>query len=112
MASKASRFRSRIAVAVPTLAGLILAGAFVLPSRAAESYVIPSSDGYGISDCMHAGTDCGRVIADSWCESHGHAHVLAFGTVEDVTGAIRASTVGQTVAQDGAAGDIVIRCGD
>ena len=60
-------------------AGALLTSSFYLPARAAENYVIPSSDGYGIGDCMHAGMDCGRVIADSWCESHGHAHVLAFG---------------------------------
>ena len=91
-------------------AGLLLLSTAAVPARAAENYVIPSSDGYGISDCMHAGTDCGRVIADSWCESHGHAHVLAFGTVEDVTGAIQASA--RPEALKGDPGDIVIRCGD
>ena len=90
--------------------GILLASSLSLPPQAAENYVIPSSDGYGIGDCMHAGMDCGRVIADSWCESHGHAHVLAFGTVEDVTGAIQASTKPGVLQGD--AGDIVIRCGD
>ena len=91
-------------------AGALLTSASYLPVHAAENYVIPSSDGYGIGDCMHAGVDCGRVIADSWCESHGHAHVLAFGTVEDVTGAIQASNTGP--ALKGNPDDIVIRCGD
>ncbi len=88
---------------------LFVAGS-ILPGHASENYVIPSSDGYGIGDCMHAGMDCGRVIADSWCESHGHAHVLAFGTVEDVTGSIQASTKPEPVKA--APGDILIRCGD
>ncbi len=91
-------------------AGALLTSSFCLPAVASENYVIPSSDGYGIGDCMHAGMDCGRVIADSWCESHGHAHVLAFGTVEDVTGTIQAST--RPEALKGDPGDIVIRCGD
>lgn len=91
-------------------AGALLTSSVCLPARAAESYVIPSSDGYGIGDCMHAGMDCGRVIADSWCESHGHAHVLAFGTLEDVTGAIQAST--KPDVPKGDPSDIVIRCGD
>ena len=91
-------------------AGVLLATTLGLPARAAENYVIPSSDGYGIGECMHAGTDCGRVIADSWCEAHGHAHVLAFGTVEDVTGSIQASTAPEPLKGD--PGDIVIRCGD
>ena len=90
-------------------AALLLAGSG-LPAAAADNYVIPSSDGYGIGDCMHAGMDCGRVIADSWCESHGHAHVLAFGTVEDVTGSIQASASSDPVAAK--PGDILIRCGD
>jgi hypothetical protein len=91
-------------------AGALLTASFSLPAHAGENYVIPSSDGYGIGDCMHAGMDCGRVIADSWCESHGHAHVLAFGTVEDVTGAIQASNKPQVTT--GNPGDIEIRCGD
>ena len=95
---------------IAAAASLALAVVATLPARAAENYVIPSSDGYGISDCMHAGVDCGRVIADSWCESHGHAHVLAFGTVDDVTGSVQASTKPEPVAA--APGDIVIRCGD
>lgn len=90
-------------------AALLIAGS-ALPVHASENYVIPSSDGYGIGDCMHAGMDCGRVIADSWCESHGHAHVLAFGTVEDVTGSIQASIKPEPVKA--APGDIMIRCGD
>ena len=93
------------------LAGLLAAAALALPAGAAEDFVIPPSDGYGIGECMHAGMDCGRVIADSWCESHGHAHVLAFGTVDDVTGAIPASAKAGAPAS-GQPGDVVIRCGD
>ena len=110
MAGTASVLRSTAAALVPLVAGLGFVFAGVLPSRAAENYVIPDSDGYGIGECMHAGSDCGRVMADSWCEAHGHAHVLAFGTVEDVTGSIQAST--KPEALKASAGDVVIRCGD
>lgn len=114
MASQTSCFRSTVAVVLPLVAGLILSTAFSLPSRAAESYTIPASDGYGIGECMESGNDCGRVMADSWCEAHGHAHVLAYGTNEDVTGAIKASTTSgpAPASAAGAAGEIVIRCGD
>jgi hypothetical protein len=95
---------------IAAVASLALAILSIPAARAAENYVIPASDGYGIGECMHAGVDCGRVIADSWCESHGHAHVLAFGTVEDVTGSIQASNKPEPVTA--APGDIVIRCGD
>ena len=110
MAGTASPLRATASVIVPLVAGLSLVFAGALPSRAAENYVIPASDGYGIGECMHAGSDCGRVMADSWCEAHGHAHVLAFGTVEDVTGAIQASVKPDSIKA--AAGDVVIRCGD
>jgi hypothetical protein len=92
------------------LAACLLVAGSSVSGRAAENYVIPSSDGYGVSDCMHDGAPCGRVIADSWCESHGHAHVLAFGTVEDVTGTVQASAKAEALKGD--PGDIVIRCGD
>ena len=111
MATTTQRLRVvATAMLAPLLAGLALMPAALAPAHAAESYVIPSSDGYGIEECMHAGVDCGRVVADGWCESHGHAHVLAFGTVEDVTGSVQASAAPQAAAA--AAGDIMVRCGD
>ena len=114
MAPRTSSFRTTVAVIMPVFAGLILSTAFALPSRAAESYTIPANEGYGIGECMQSGNDCGRVMADSWCEAHGHAHVLAYGINEDVTGAIKASdTPAPTPASaSGMVGDIVIRCGD
>lgn len=114
MASRTSSFRATVTVIMPVLAGLILSTAFAFPSRAAESYTIPANDGYGIGECMQSGNDCGRVMADSWCEAHGHAHVLAYGTNEDVTGAIKASASATPAdaSAPGTAGDIVIRCGD
>ena len=114
MALQTSCFREIAGGRLPLVAGLILAVAFALPCSAAESYTIPASDGYGIGECMASGNDCGRVMADSWCEAHGHAHVLAYGTNEDVTGAIKASEASNPVPASarGAVGDIVIRCGD
>ncbi len=114
MPSQTSCLRAAVAVVLPLTAGPILSTAVALPSRAAESYTIPANDGYGIGECMQSGNECGRVMADSWCEAHGHAHVLAYGTNEDVTGAIKASSTSgaapaSTVSADG---DVVIRCGD
>ena len=110
MVGTASSLRATASVLVPLVAGLGLVLAGAVSGRAAENYVIPQSDGYGIGECMHAGSDCGRVMADSWCEAHGHAHVLAFGTADDVTGAIQAST--KPASAPVPAGDVVISCGD
>lgn len=61
-----------------------------LPARSAEtrSFVIPQRDGYGISECLARTGECGRVVADSWCESHGMSKAASYGLVEDVTAAI------------------------
>ena len=86
-------------VSLPAVAGV----------QEGTDYTISEDEGYGIADCMHSGRECGRVIADSWCESHGHAHVLAYGMGSDVTGSIASPTKQITKI---AADDVVIRCGD
>ena len=94
------------------LLGFVLSAPFN-GTRAAEAdaFVIPAGgeDGYGISECLHAGSLCGRVIADAWCESHGHAKALAFGSAADVTGTLPGGADPVTkVSSD----DVVIRCGE
>ncbi len=94
-----------------TLAAALACGSVPwTPASAAEGerYIIPATDGYGISDCLHGQSDCGRVMADSWCEAHGHAHAIAYGTGADVTGA---TPIKDHLVQV-AASDVVIRCGD
>ena len=53
-----------------------------------KTYVIPASEGYGVSDCFRAGGNCGQIIASSWCESRGHGKPVAWGSAEDVTASI------------------------
>ncbi len=93
------------------LAGIVLSAPFS-GTRAAETnaFVIPAAgeDGYGINECLHSGSLCGRVIADAWCESHGHARALAFGSAVDVTGSVPGAEPVTTVSDD----DVVIRCGE
>ena len=74
----------------------------------AASYTVPAGEGYGIVECLRAGSDCGRGMANSWCEAHGHARAIAYGSAGDVTGAIKASDKVFQVAT----GDIIIRCAD
>lgn len=66
---------------------LPLAGALG-PARAEapHEYEIAANDGYGLEDCLAASRECGQVVADAWCEAHGHVRALAFGlrsAVED-----------------------------
>ena len=92
----------------PSLAALVFLAA--APSaHAAEvlDFVVPPSDGYGVADCMKPGEECGQVIADAWCEAHGHAHATAFGLTDDVTGTIKAAAT--PVAPPGS---VLIHCGE
>ena len=93
---------------LPAALCLIALAASAAHAEDGADYTISGEDGYGIMDCMHSGNACGRVIADSWCESHGHAHALAYGMGSDVTGSVGGSPPVVNVA----ASDVVIRCGD
>ena len=50
-------------------------------ARAGETheYEIKANDGYGLEDWLSTGDECGRVVADAWCEAHGHGHALTYG---------------------------------
>jgi hypothetical protein len=91
--------------ALSIFVGLVLCAGEIGGGRAGEahSFVIAAHDGYGVEDCLGEAGECGRVVADAWCEAHGHGAALAFG---------RAAAV--SVAATPAAGDepYVVTCGD
>ena len=73
--------------AVPALAGAETAGV-------EKTFLIPSSDGYGVAECLQTGTgECGQVVADAWCESQGYAKAASFGVAaqDEYTGAIESA---------------------
>ena len=76
------------------------------PVRAAGShdYEIAANDGYGLEDCLAAGSDCGQVVADAWCEAHGHGHALAYG--------LRSAIEGRATPVSAVDEPYVIKCGD
>lgn len=79
---------------------LVLAVAAALPFVAVPSaptrangdstFLIPASDGYGIADCLSGGHECGRVVADAWCEANGFGKATAYGQAkpEDITASV------------------------
>jgi hypothetical protein len=102
------------AVRIAAAVGMAAAGIAILrmpaaPAEAAEplAFVIPSEEGYGIADCLQSGSECGRAMATSWCEAHGHAHVAAYGTAEDVTGATQGLAEAALTRAS-----VIIRCTD
>ena len=92
----------RRALAVLGFVGVLALGAAsftVLPTGATKAaatadnatFLIPASDGYGVGDCLSSSSsECGKVIANAWCEAHGFAKAASFGLAapEDVTGSI------------------------
>jgi|SRR5579872_5318798 len=74
----------------PALLLAVCSLAFLARPAAAgsASFIIGASQGYGVQDCLGGEGDCGQVVADAWCEAHGHGPASAFGKTDDVTGAI------------------------
>ncbi len=44
-----------------------------------HTLIIAAVAGYGIDDCLGEGGECGRVVAEAWCEIDGHGAALKFG---------------------------------
>ncbi len=56
-----------------------------------KTFLIPSSDGYGVGDCIATpGSECGQVVANAWCEAQGYAAAGSYGiaAADEYTGAI------------------------
>ena len=107
-------------VALPIVAAFLILAAGQSAPQAAEktvthAYVVPADDGYGLTECLALGGECAHVVADAWCESHGHAHSVALGTAEDVTGALAAQPVAVKIEGDEdlpVAASYVVTCGE
>jgi hypothetical protein len=48
-------------------------------SGADATFLIPASDGYGVADCLMGASECGKVVANAWCEAHGFSGAESFG---------------------------------
>ena len=65
----------------------------LIAASAAETegrFLIPANDGYGLADCLEAGSSCGGVVANAWCEAKGFRAASAFGRAEpsDITASV------------------------
>jgi hypothetical protein len=81
---------------------LILRATFslVLLTGAAASeshpFLIAANDGYGLDECLAGSNECGQVVADAWCEAHGHGTAISFGLQSAFSGvATKVSTVSE-----------------
>jgi hypothetical protein len=58
-----------------------------------RTFIIAASVGYGTEECLGEGGECGKVVADSWCEIRGQGAALSFGQArEDLDGISRISS--------------------
>ena len=94
------------AIVLPLLVAALVQGGSIAATRAEawHEYVVAANDGYGLEDCLAVGSDCGRVVADAWCEAHGRGHAVGFGPRSAIDG--RATQVSATDDP------YVVRCGD
>ncbi len=63
------------------------------PKSAQRDFVIAGADGYGTQDCLTTGNDCGRIVANAWCESKGFKGALAYRKLapDEITGSTSAA---------------------
>jgi hypothetical protein len=89
------------------LLGVIASAAALSGARAGETHrlVIAANDGYGVEDCLAESGDCGQVVADAWCEAHGHGAAVSYGPASRFTGIV-ATKIAATSE------DYVVNCGD
>jgi hypothetical protein len=94
----------------PLLLGVLISAGYACGAQAetdpSAAYVISDQEGYGLLECLTGQSDCGKVVADSWCEAHGHVAAKAFGRADDMTASIDATAEG-ALAKPGAA---VVAC--
>jgi len=86
-------------VVMSLASALLVAGAVsfsVVPTaakreKAQESvFLLPPADGYGVADCIANNRECGKIVANAWCESKGFAKAASYGAVSptEITGSI------------------------
>jgi hypothetical protein len=75
---RVERAAAKIAIFL-SLAVVQTSAAYTARAQGAYLYSVAANDGYGLQDCLAGGAECGQVVADSWCEAHGHGKALSFG---------------------------------
>ena len=75
-----------------------VAGAVTLLPKASSSDALPATatfqvsanDGYGVGECLSQGGECGRSVADAWCQSQGFVRADESGVrrPDDATGSV------------------------
>jgi hypothetical protein len=70
---------------MPVLFGFALGFAGVWEGQALgfRTYLISATAGSGPEECLADGGECGKLVADAWCNAYGHGVALKFGRSGD-----------------------------
>ena len=92
---------------VSWILGVILSTAALSTAQGGETHalVIAANDGYGVQDCLAEAGECGQIVADAWCEAHGHGAAVSFGPASRFAGVV-ATKIAATEE------DYVVNCAD
>lgn len=57
-----------------------------------RTFVLDSSEGYGIDRCLSRGESCGQAMATALCQSHQYVKAVDFGLMDptEITGSVPA----------------------
>ena len=86
--------RSLLAI-ISCISGVILSTATLSAAWGGETHalVIAANDGYGVQDCLAEAGECGQIVADAWCEAHGHGVAVSFGPASRFAGVVATKIV-------------------
>lgn len=82
---RASRAPMRAPLVALLAAALLAAGPAEAQVHGSRTLIFTPA--YGVDeDCLEAGGECGRLVADDWCEAKGQGPALHFGRAADDPG--------------------------
>jgi len=83
---------------IPLVMGVLIGAGEIggVKAEQVQSYQISANDGYGLSDCLSSVGECGQVVADAWCEAHGHGSAVSYGPQSRFEGATKISTASES----------------
>lgn len=90
----------KLAIAFIALAGCLA----VSPARAeTHTFLVDSSDGYGIDTCLASGEPCGAAAAAALCQAREYAKAIDYGRIDqtEITGGVPAGSQVQVSACKG-----------
>lgn len=93
------------------LAACLLAS-IALAKAETRTFIIDSSEGYGIDSCLVKGEACGKAMATAVCKSREFASAVDFGRLDptEITGSVPAGSKAITCSGPNCPEKVAITC--